>query len=406
MKFCKKCGHPLYQEGGEENRQDQRNRQDQWSRQDQQGQWTQQNQWNKQNQWNQNGSGSQKSYQPIQIFAIVMCVILGWFFLQNGVPSVYHIITSFFRDLFDGFHFLGFGSLLGANLLRLLQAASFALMAAVMFTVFTRWKDEKASEFILTTIISGALVAVVGLIRFLIFTLPYMKYGYTNLTWLIWIFVMAAISIGGIIGFTASMGLPVSPVRMGEAFSDAVKDSFHFVSTEFLDELRELQEKNANKNKNTNFNGNETAGGPQYGAGQNMYYVGPLKTNYSFLAYLFLGWITCGIYDLYLIYCISRDINITGQGDGENTPGLLAFILLSWVTCGIYQYIYFYKLGNRIQRTGNRYGLMVQENGTTILLWYLLGILTCSIGVYIAIYIVFSNMNKVNDAYNRSMGMQ
>ena len=387
-RFCKKCGHPLYHEAsdaaeGQQNPESQLNQQGQ---QPSEGQ---------QNQRTATGAADQNTQKPIQIFAVVMCVILAWSFLQNGVPAFYNIITSFFYSVFDGFYFAGFAGTLGANLFRLLQAASFALMAAIMFTVFRRWKDKKASEYILSAITAGAVMAAVGLIRLLLFELPLFRYSsYHRLSWFIWIIFLAGASIGGLIAFTESMGIPIKLMKDGNTFSTAVKSALQYVLSEFLDELRIIQEKNAASK--------EAADGAKAEGGQSMNSKRFLKTSYSFLSYLFIGWITCGIYDLYLIHCISRDINISGQGD-ENTPGLLTLILLSLVTCGIYYYIYFYKLANKIQRVGNRYGLQIQENGTTILLWIIFGALICGIGPYIAMYQIFKNMNKVNDAYNKTI---
>ena len=61
--------------------------------------------------------------------------------------------------------------------------------------------------------------------------------------------------------------------------------------------------------------------------------------------------------------------------DGDSTPGLAAFILLSFVTCGFYALYWYYKIGNRLQANAPRYGLMFQENGTTVLMWQIVGAL-------------------------------
>lgn len=399
-KFCKKCGHPLTEAEKTETN-------DQFTEAEKtetNGQFKMEG--NDQNQWSQSGAHNfNNNYKPVQLFALIMCVIMGWFFIKNGIPSIVYIVSEFFGDIFRGFNFFGFGRLFGVNILRLLQAASYALMTFVMFTVFTRWKDEKAPEFMLTSIVSAVIIAVIGLIRFILFTVPFLAYGYAY-SWLVWTIMTAAVSAVGLIAFVAFMGLPVKPVRDGESLTDSITNSFKFVYSEFMDELKKIQANNESRQKGQN------AGKAQEGQdagegqmGQNVYRP-VLRTNYSFVAYLFLGWITCGIYDLYLIHCFSKDINVTGQGDGENTMGVLPLILLSLATCGIFSYIYYYKLGNRVQRTGARYGLQIQESGTTMLLWLIFGALICFIGPYIAMYMLIKNINMVNDAYNRSVSMR
>lgn len=142
-------------------------------------------------------------------------------------------------------------------------------------------------------------------------------------------------------------------------------------------------------------------GAPQPGGGAYSYQTGPLKTDRSLVAYILLNIVTCGIYGYYFLYTLARDVNTVCEGDGERTPGLLPFILLSIVTCGFYALYWYYCVANRLAANGPRYGLNIQENGTTILLWYLLGLLLCGIGPYVAMFFLIKNTNRICDAYNR-----
>ena len=102
---------------------------------------------------------------------------------------------------------------------------------------------------------------------------------------------------------------------------------------------------------------------------------------------------------------MAHDINIASEGDGESTPGLVAFILLSIITCGIYAWYWYYKLGNRLAANAARYGVMIQENGTTVLMWCILGMLICGLGQFVAMYILIKNSNLICSAYNRTHGL-
>ena len=129
-------------------------------------------------------------------------------------------------------------------------------------------------------------------------------------------------------------------------------------------------------------------------------YTGPIKTDRSLPFYIIMSIITCGIYGYWFVYSIARDMNTMCEGDGENTGGLAAYIVLSIVTCGIYNLWWQYKIGNRLQRNAPRYGLMFQENGTTILMWDIVGILLCCLGPFIAMHIIIKNTNALAMAYN------
>lgn len=130
----------------------------------------------------------------------------------------------------------------------------------------------------------------------------------------------------------------------------------------------------------------------------------PIKTDRGVIGWLLLSIVTCGIYPYYFLYCLARDINVMCQDDGDSTPGLAAFILLSFVTCGFYGLYWYYKIGNRLQANAPRYGLMFQENGTTVLMWQIVGALLCGLGPIFAMNIIIKNTNAMATAYNARLG--
>lgn len=130
----------------------------------------------------------------------------------------------------------------------------------------------------------------------------------------------------------------------------------------------------------------------------------PIKTDRGVIGWLLLSIVTCGIYSYYFLYCLARDINVMCQDDGDSTPGLAAFILLSFVTCGFYALYWYYKIGNRLQANAPRYGLMFQENGTTVLMWQIVGALLCCLGPIFAMNIIIKNTNAMATAYNVRLG--
>ena len=129
------------------------------------------------------------------------------------------------------------------------------------------------------------------------------------------------------------------------------------------------------------------------------------KTDRSLLMYILLTIVTCGIYGLYFLYALARDVNdMCDHEDGHHTAGLLKYFLLTLVTCGIYSFYWNYKLGNRLQSNCNeRYGLNIQENGTSVLLWMLLGTFVCGIFSLIGMNIIINNTNALAAAFNEEM---
>jgi len=131
---------------------------------------------------------------------------------------------------------------------------------------------------------------------------------------------------------------------------------------------------------------------------------GALKTDRSVVTIILLSLVTCGIYGFYYYYTLANDMNIIGNGDGEETPGIAQLILLSIVTCGIYSLYWLYKLADRMYNNAPRYGVNIQEKGSDILLWMVIGTLVCGIGSLYALYLLTRNMNVLCAAYNNANG--
>ena len=125
-----------------------------------------------------------------------------------------------------------------------------------------------------------------------------------------------------------------------------------------------------------------------------------IEQDRSFLKWFLLGIVTCGIYDLYFLYKLIKDVNVICNGDGDETPGLVAYFFLSLVTVGIYAYYWFYKLGDRLQKNAPRYNLVINESGGTILLYLLINLISGGIGTMLAMYYIIKNVNTLSAAYN------
>ena len=188
----------------------------------------------------------------------------------------------------------------------------------------------------------------------------------------------------------ASQMLNRAEQELGSAFNE-VKQSFTGNSNQGYNNMS-----GGNNNMDQQYNNGYNQA--PYGGGER------LKDDRGLVSYILLTIVTCGIYSYYFIYKMAHDVNIACEGDGQSTSGLVAFILLSMVTCGIYAWFWYYNLGNRLASNGPRYGLMIQENGTTVLLWLIFGSFLCGIGSFVAMHILIKNSNMICNAYNRTHG--
>ena len=119
----------------------------------------------------------------------------------------------------------------------------------------------------------------------------------------------------------------------------------------------------------------------------------------SFWKIFFLSMFTLGIYGIVFIIGYIRDLNILCDGDGKVTPSFGKVFWLSLITCGIYGLLWTYNQGNRVQENGPRYGLEIQENGITLILWCFIPI----VGSCISLFKMIANQNAMIAVYNSQL---
>lgn len=374
-----------------------------------------------------------------------------------AVPQIWSTIASFFRiiqNLFS-FSYHGFVNLIYSFLnfiLNVVKLAGYGFIGGGLYLVWKKWSDRDAEPLLMTVIAGGVVLVLEALLRGIISAVFQRYYAIGSASWGIGFAILAIVLLvvlitqkqlnpfAGLSGNLAD-GLRrdldrVTDLAQGknsnfQPNSGTTDGSGYDTNTFGGSDAQQAAGANAADAKaygaaddsigaQTGTAGHSTAGGPTGGAGQttadadgnfNRYYqsqsqpgggyTGPLKTDRSLVLYILLGFLTCGIYQLYVFYTIMRDVNVACDGDGRHTPGLLEFILFGILTCGIYDLYWFYSVGNRLADNAPRYGLRFQENGTTLLLWMLIGSLLCFIGSYVGIYFLLNNVNAICNAYNQ-----
>lgn len=373
-----------------------------------------------------------------------------------AVPQIWTTIASFFRiiqNLFS-FSYHGFVNLAYSFLnfiLNVVKLAGYGFIGGGLYLVWKKWSDRDAEPLLMTVIAGGVVLVLEALLRGIISAIFQRHYAIGSASWGIGFAILAIVLLvvlitqkqlnpfAGLSGNLAD-GLRrdldrVTDLAQGKNSNfqpnSGATDGSGYDTNTFGGGNAQAAGANAADAKaygvagdsigaQTGTVGHITAGGPTGGAGQttadadgnfNRYYqsqgqpgggyTGPLKTDRSLVLYILLGFLTCGIYQLYVFYTIMRDVNVACDGDGRHTPGLLEFILFGILTCGIYDLYWFYSVGNRLADNAPRYGLRFQENGTTLLLWMLIGSLLCFIGSYVGIYFLLNNVNAICNAYNQ-----
>jgi hypothetical protein len=125
-----------------------------------------------------------------------------------------------------------------------------------------------------------------------------------------------------------------------------------------------------------------------------------IKDDRSLFTYIVLGILTCGIYDIWFLHHLVKDVNELCAEDGKKSSGVLAYVLLSLVTCGFYSFFWWYRLGDMLERAAKRRGVNNSITGGYVLISMVLGALVCGIGSYVGIYKVIDATNDLATDYN------
>lgn len=125
-----------------------------------------------------------------------------------------------------------------------------------------------------------------------------------------------------------------------------------------------------------------------------------LKTNRGLLMWILLSVVTLGIYGLYTIHAIAKDVNVSCEGDGKHTRGLIFYLLVGIVTLGIYMLVWNVTLCSRMNARMSKAGETPNVSGLSWFLWSSIGSCLFGIGPFVAEYKLLHAVNNVNSLYN------
>lgn len=128
-----------------------------------------------------------------------------------------------------------------------------------------------------------------------------------------------------------------------------------------------------------------------------------LKDDYSFIAYLLLGTVTLGIYSIWCLHQLSKDLNEACGDSEKKTTGVLALVLLSLVTLGFYAVFWWYRVTDMLEGQVKKRGLNAEVSGKNIILCMILSYFSLGIASWVAVYQVLNAMNDVAEDYNSKL---
>ena len=124
-----------------------------------------------------------------------------------------------------------------------------------------------------------------------------------------------------------------------------------------------------------------------------------VRTKRGVIKFIILSIITCGIYDLWTISTLAKDINtIARPYDQKKTRGLIGLIFFSCITCGIYSIVWMHSLCNRIGDELTRRGIQYSFGSGV---FWIFSVLLSWTGICPLIFMhkLFKSMNYLGEHY-------
>ena len=101
--------------------------------------------------------------------------------------------------------------------------------------------------------------------------------------------------------------------------------------------------------------------------------------------------VTCGLYGLYWLYCLAKNVNIVAMSNGKSPlPGAGMVVLLNVVTCGIYGLYFYWKAGKIISGVHQKNGYVADDDALILVLFSIFGLSILSNAI------LENNLNEVS----------
>ena len=128
-----------------------------------------------------------------------------------------------------------------------------------------------------------------------------------------------------------------------------------------------------------------------------------LKNDYSFFAYLFLGTITLGIYSLWCLHKLSKDLNVACEDSGKKTSGIFSLIFFSIITLGLYSVFWWFRVADMLEEQVKKRNLNSEISVKTIILCMILSYIGFGLPSLYVVYQTLDAMNDVATDYNSKL---
>lgn len=125
-----------------------------------------------------------------------------------------------------------------------------------------------------------------------------------------------------------------------------------------------------------------------------------IRDDRSLLSYILLSIVTFGIYDIWYLHHLAKDVNTLCKETGNKTSGVGALILFSILTCGLYGLFWWFRIADMLNRAARKKDIPTEVNGGAVLLCMIFSSFTMGITALVATHQILGATNRLAADYN------
>jgi hypothetical protein len=128
-----------------------------------------------------------------------------------------------------------------------------------------------------------------------------------------------------------------------------------------------------------------------------------IKDDRSIIPFVILSILTLGIYNIWCLHHLAKDVNELCKETGNKTSGVVALLLLGILTCGLYGFFWWFRIADMLNRAARKKNIPTEVNGGAVLLCMIFSSMTLGITSLVALHQIFSATNDLATHYNTDL---
>ena len=129
----------------------------------------------------------------------------------------------------------------------------------------------------------------------------------------------------------------------------------------------------------------------------------PVKDDWSTFRFIVFGFLTLGIYEIWVSYHLIQDVKYLFEDEDTPLPSFWKYLFYTIFTLGIYNIYYWLTVSDLMRSRAIRNKLTVEISSGLIAACFILGYFFGGIPAFVSYNAIFASMNTIAEDHNRKL---